>query len=357
MDLSSCSMDELLSMKAEAEQNYGLFKTRQNAFKTLANSLYGSLGTPTFRFYDADLATAITLTGQAGINAMAKTSNAYLSKLIGVEKDYVIAGDTDSAMLDLSDLIEKLNVPEDKAVDFLAKFGETKLRDAIGVGVSEFNVGTNAFKERLFFKKEGIFSAILVQKKRYLFLVYDNEGVRYATPELKITGLESQRSSTPEWCRDMLKKAYMEFFTGTQESLQKLVKDARSAYMELPIDKISAASSANNLDAFIGPDGMAVKGTPMHIKGAIAFNKLLVSRNLTEKYMKINSGDKVKVIALVNPNPAKNDTIAFSDVIPSEFDIEKYVDKPAMFKKFFLEPLQRVADVKGWNCIKTATLF
>lgn len=170
MDLSSCSMDELLSMKAEAEQNYGLFKTRQNAFKTLANSLYGSLGTPTFRFYDADLATAITLTGQAGINAMAKTSNAYLSKLIGVEKDYVIAGDTDSAMLDLSDLIEKLNVPEDKAVDFLAKFGETKLRDAIGVGVSEFNVGTNAFKERLFFQKRGNFFGNFSAEKKVFIL-------------------------------------------------------------------------------------------------------------------------------------------------------------------------------------------
>jgi hypothetical protein len=357
MELSILSIEELQALKKEAEAMADLYKTRQNAFKTLGNSLYGSLGTPTFRFYDADIATAITLSGQAAINKMSITTDKYLSKLIGEEKEYIIAGDTDSAMINVSDLVKKLNVPDDKVVEFLAKFGETKLATAIDAGVQEFNRDTNAFKPRTAFKREKISRGILVQKKRYLFYVFDNEGVRYANPELSITGLESQRSSTPEWCRNMLKKAYKEFFTGTEESLQKLVKDAKTAYMELPITSISAASSANNLDGFIGHDGNPVKGAPMHIKGAIAFNRLLTNMKLDEKYTKINSGDKVKVITLFNPNPAKNDTIAFSDKIPVEFNIEKYVDKNTMFNKFFYEPLQRVAEIKGWNCTKTNTLF
>lgn len=357
MELSNLSIEELYELQKEASAKAGLFKTRQNAFKTLGNSLYGSLGTPTFRFYDADIATAITLSGQAAINTMSITTNKYLSNLIGEEKEYIIAGDTDSAMINVTDLIKKLNVPDNKAVDFLVKFGETKLADAIDKGVQDFNASTNAYKQRLMFKREKVSSGILVAKKRYAFYVYDNEGVRYATPELSITGLESQRSSTPEWCRNMLKKAYTEFFTGTEESLQKLVKDAKNAYMDLPITSISAASSANNLDGFIGVDGMPISGTPMHIKGSIAFNKLLVSMKLDEKYTKINSGDKVKVLALRTPNPARNDTIAFSDKIPVEFEIEKYVDKNLMFNKFFYSPLQKIAEVKGWNCTKTNTLF
>ena len=35
--------------------------------------------------------------------------------------------------------------------------------------------------------------------------VYDNEGVRYSEPKLKMMGIETVKSSTPQPCRDALK--------------------------------------------------------------------------------------------------------------------------------------------------------
>ena len=57
-------------------------------------------------------------------------------------------------------------------------------------------------------KREAIADkAILTAKKRYMLNVYDNEGVRYTEPKLKMMGIEAIKSSTPQACRDSIKKA------------------------------------------------------------------------------------------------------------------------------------------------------
>ena len=45
---------------------------------------------------------------------------------------------------------------------------------------------------------------IWTAKKRYILNVHDNEGVRLAEPKLKMMGIETAKSSTPQWVRKNL---------------------------------------------------------------------------------------------------------------------------------------------------------
>ena len=45
---------------------------------------------------------------------------------------------------------------------------------------------------------------------------YDNEGVRYTDPKLKVMGLEAVKSSTPQVCREKIKNALKVIMTGTE---------------------------------------------------------------------------------------------------------------------------------------------
>jgi hypothetical protein len=255
-----------------------------------------------------------------------------------------------SNYIDMTNLMKNVSkdIPKEKQVDILDKFCQGKLAQVIAGGMDEITKDTNGMKQRLYMKREAISTGIIVAKKRFVFEVFDMEGVRYATPDQKVTGLESQRSSTPKWCRDKLKDAYKIFFSGDEKTFQAFCKKVESDYMNEELSLLTAASSANNLTQYI-IDGVPTKGTPYHLKGACAYNNMIQSKKLTGKYQLIKSGDKIKVAALVTPNPTKAECIAFSDKIPPEFGIEQFVDRHAMFAKFFKEPLQRVADVVGWS--------
>ena len=56
------------------------------------------------------------------------------------------------------------------------------------------------------------------------------------------------------------------------------------------------------------------------------------------------------------PNTFKEQVIAFSSILPREFDIEKYVDYETQFQKTFTDPLKFILDSIGWSLEKEATL-
>ena len=76
----------------------------------------------------------------------------------------------------------------------------------------------NAYEQKMFMAREAIASkGMWTAKKRYVLNVYDNEGVRYTTPKLKVMGLEAVKSSTPAICREKIKDALNVIMTGTEE--------------------------------------------------------------------------------------------------------------------------------------------
>ena len=78
--------------------------------------------------------------------------------------------------------------------------------------------------------------------------------------------------------------------------------------------------------------------------------------NLNLKYEQIQEGDKIKFLYLKEPNPLKENTIAFVAKLPNEFGLEKYVDYELIFQKAFLDPLDNILKPIGWHTEPQATL-
>ena len=52
---------------------------------------------------------------------------------------------------------------------------------------------------------------IWTAKKRYIMNVYNNEGVQYNEPDLKVVGLEMIKSSTPAAVRSKMKESIQHY--------------------------------------------------------------------------------------------------------------------------------------------------
>ena len=70
------------------------------------NSAYGAIGNQYFRYFDVDMAEAITLSGQLSIRWIAIKLNEFLNTTLETtDYDYVVASDTDSVYLRLDGLV------------------------------------------------------------------------------------------------------------------------------------------------------------------------------------------------------------------------------------------------------------
>ena len=66
--------------------------------------------------------------------------------------------------------------------------------------------------------------AIWTAKKRYILNVWDNEGVRYEEPKLKMMGIEAVKSSTPKPCSCLHQRVPQDIIMeGTEEQLIEYV--------------------------------------------------------------------------------------------------------------------------------------
>ncbi len=63
----------------------------------------------------------------------------------------------------------------------------------------------------------------------------------------------------------------------------------------------------------------------------------------------IKEGEKIKFIYLKEPNTVQSDVISFSNVLPDELDIVKYINYDLQFEKSFVEPLKIILDCIGWK--------
>jgi hypothetical protein len=70
----------------------------------------------------------------------------------------------------------------------------------------------------------------------------------------------------------------------------------------------------------------------------------------------LSEGDKIKFAYLKEPNPINQTVIATADYVPTEFNLDKYIDREMQFDKAFLEPLRSITDVIGWQVENKSTL-
>jgi DNA polymerase elongation subunit (family B) len=99
-----------------------------------------------------------------------------------------------------------------------------------------------------------------------------------------------------------------------------------------------------------------IKGTPIHVRGALLFNHYIKEKKLANKYSLIQNGEKIKFCYLKKPNIIHENVISFIQDFPKELGIDKYIDYDLQFEKAFLEPLKAILDAIGWNVEKTVNL-
>ena len=360
-EFSNLSNDELIALKEETEREVTKWDNFQMARKIQINSLYGALGNQYFRHYRLDNAVAITLTGQAAIQWIARKINEFCNKALKSEgKDYVIAADTDSIYINLGDLVDKavpVGTPVEKIVDVLDNFCESKIVPFIDSSYKEMSDYTNCMEETLIMKRECIAEkGIWTAKKRYILNVWDNEGVRYNDPSLKMMGIEAVKSSTPSPCRTYIKECLNIIMSGTEEDVINYIEKCRQAHKQLPVEQVAFPRTCNNLNKFKDPVTLYRKSTPIHVRGSLLHNHYLKERDVLNKYNIINDGEKIKFAFLKTPNPIGENVISFISQLPTEFGLEKYLDYDMMFDKGFLDPLKAILDTVGWKTEKVATL-
>jgi DNA polymerase elongation subunit (family B) len=339
------------------ERDIAINENRQMAIKILLNSLYGALGNKYFRFFDQRIAEAITLSGQLTIRWAEVAINDYLNSILKPEKpqDYVIAIDTDSLYVNLDPLVEA--VKPTKPVDFLDTVATEKLEPALAKAYDHLFNMMGGIENKMVMKREAIAdTGIWTAKKRYILNVHDNEGVRYAEPKLKIMGIEAIKSSTPMPCRIALKELFKVIIEGNEGETQKAIMQFKQYFSTLPAHEIAFPRGVSKVKEFKDKELIYKKGTPIHVRGSLLYNKRVEDLSLTKKYTPIKNGDKVKFVYLRKPNVIKENVIAFPDYLPAEFVIDKYIDYDLQFQKTFLDPIEPILDAIGWSPEQSATL-
>lgn len=358
MDLSSLTDAELASLAEKTKNNIAKHKVADLALKETLNSLYGASGSEYFRFFDVRNATAITVSGQLIIQWFEKRINKFLQKTLNLpEKDFVITCDTDSAYIILEDFVERYyrgdKSDTKKVIRFMNKVCNEIIQPQIDRIYEQLAEYVNAYENKMSMKREALAERGLWngKKKRYILSVWDQEGVEYNEPDIKVVGMDLVRSSTPPVCRAAMKEVVRTLMLDTQEATLEVIERFETEFKKMSPNEIAASSSANNIDKYTenAEKGTWILGCPGHVKGAIIYNAWIDKLGLKNKYAKIQDRDKIKTLKLYEPNKFGADVISFPDILPPEFGVNECINYRGMFEKTFLKPVQSILDAIGWK--------
>lgn len=361
MDLSKLTNEELIALRREKEIEISKSHNMQMAKKILLNSCYGAMSNPYFLYYSDVLAESITLSGQLSIQWVSKYINVYLNKLLGTtDKDFIIANDTDSCYVNLEAIVMKVMPHETdkfKIVEFIDKLCKTKIADVIAQAYEDLATMMNAFSQKMRMKRENIADmAVWTAKKRYIMNVYDSEGVRYKEPKVKVVGIEAVRSSTPFVVREYIKKALDLIVADDESKLHDYIKHCRQEFGTLRFEEVGKPSGVKGTVDYFDKYNLYRKGTPIHVRASLIYNKIIQENQLDKKFPVISDGDKIKFCYMKMPNPLRENVFAVSTVLPSQLQLEKYIDYDKQFEVVFISPLKKILDAIGWTTEKVSSL-
>ena len=232
-----------------------------------------------------------------------------------------------------------------------------KIEPVLEAGYEELAKKMGAYRQAMGMKREKITDkSVFIAKKRYIMNTLNSEGVHYDEPKVSVTGLESVRSSTPEVCREELKKSFKVIMNDGEEATQKFIADFKDKFFQLGPEDVAKNSGTDNIDKYRESGSLYKKGCPMHVRGAILYNHYLKGAKLQKRYNEINGGDKIKFVYLKTPNPIKENIISFPGVLPPELGLSEYIDYEKQFDKVFLSPLKAILDAVDWSTEKVNTI-
>ena len=349
--------------KKDLEYQISKYDNFQLVRKIQLNSAYGAMGNEYFRYYDTELAEAITISGKLSIRWIEKKINEFLNKSLKTNNiDYVIASDTDSVYLCLDNLVKKYfkdQTDKEKIIKFINKISNEMLQPFINSAFAELASLMNAYDQKMNMKQESISDkGIWTAKKRYILNVMMGEdGILHKEPKLKIMGVETSKSSTPQVVRTALKHTIYLIMNKTEPEMRAFIKEFKNDFNSFLPEDIAFPRSCNNIKTYSDEVTIYKKSTPIAVRGSLLYNNLLKTKKLLKKYPKIKEGEKAKYIYIKKPNPIGENIISFPQTLPKEFELHEYIDYKTQFQKSFVEPLQLILDKIQWSIEKQITLF
>ena len=340
----------------QLEKEINRLHNQQMAIKILMNSLYGALGNQHFKYFDLRMAEGVTLTGQMVIQWAEKAINKEMNQIMKSSgTDYVIAIDTDSLYINFGPMIKQL-APKDP-VKFLDKICKEHFEPVLKKAYDDLFQKMNCHQPRMEMSREVIADrGIWTAKKRYILNVHNSEGVQYDEPKLKIMGIEAIKSSTPEIVRGKFKEAFRIIISETEKDTQNFIQTFKKDFKSLPPEAVAFPRSVSNITDWRDRKTIYKKGSPIHVRGSLLYNKYLKDYKCTNRYELIENGSRIKFCYLRMPNTIKENVIAFPDVVPKEFGLERYIDYEKQFEKTFIDPLKLILDAIGWTVEEQQTL-
>jgi len=343
----------------ELQKDIARYHNMQLAKKIQLNSAYGALGNRYFRWFSVNNAEAITMSGQLSIRWIEKKINKFMNKMLKSKSDYVLASDTDSIYVNMGPVVNAIGKDLDdlEIVKIIDEFCEKKIQPFIDKSYQELADMMNAYQQKMQMKRENISNkGIWKAKKMYILNVWNSEGVQYSEPKLKMMGIEAVRSSTPQSVRDNIKKALDIIMNKDEETLQQFIYQFREKFNTLKFEEIAFPRGVKGLPKYKDSANIYKKGTPIHVKGALLYNKLILEKGIQSRYQPISDGDKIKFSYLKMPNPLKDTVISVPGALPAQFGLDNYIDYDLQFEKSFLAPIKSILDVIDWRHEQTSTL-
>lgn len=354
-ELKETNTEEYLKLQNESVQ----LDSKQLAQKIYINATYGAFGNKNNPLGDDDIASSVTLTGQEVIKFAGEIAKQFVKDNVPscTDKDIeevVVYGDTDSLYITLNQLVvnglDFSNKPGKVSKEFYGKVKE--LNDKLNVEIKLWGE-RELFSDdsRFVFKREAIAdNGIFLQKKRYIIHLLDIEEI--PCNKYKYVGVDVVRSTIPSAVKPYIKEV-IETMLSTQDysKTNAEINKVWEIFKGLPVESIATVSNLNNYEARENLcNGFEIaKGTPHHIKAAIFYNRLIEKLQLQNKYEKITSGDKIRLLSVQTPNKYNIEKIAFKYYYPEEFKQIFQPDHEQIFEKTVLAAIERLYENVRWE--------
>ena len=345
---------------------FGYFNRRQHVQKILLNSMYGVLGSPTFRFYDIDNAEAVTTTGVSLIKYTQRMANYYYNNELGDDKDYVIYTDTDSIFCSAVPLVKhrkpNIDVTDNDIMTAEILTIASEVQDFLNKSYDVFALRLLNVKgdHRFDIKQEVIAkSGFWVTKKRYGQWIINDGG--FACDKLDVKGLDIVRSNFPPAFRDLMTFVLKNILNkADKDIIDNKILTFKKQMKNKPIIDIALPTGVKGLKKYIDRRARGFKSTqqfvkikkgcPAHVRAAIRYNDLLKYYGKTN-YEPIRNSDKIKWTYL-KQNPFNLDKIAFKgyDDPPEIMEfIEQYIDYNQLFEGQLKKKISMFYDALKWS--------
>lgn len=336
--------------------------TKQLVIKILINSLYGVFGNKQASFGDDDIASSVTLTGQAVIKQSNEIIKQFIKKDIPnmssqEEESIVIYNDTDSCFITIKPYIDrkmfefsKDNIITEETYDKLSNM-EEHLNKTINEWAQK---NLLSIDNRFNFKREKICDVgIFLQKKRYVLRILDNEGKKIN--KFKYTGVEVVRSTMPNAIKPYAKKIIETMLLSKSlRDTNDILNQTYDVFKNLTPEEIAFVMGVKGYDKYASRcrDMNTVKGMPIHVKSAYFHNHLMKNVFKNPKFESISSGDKIRYVYVQTPNKYNISSIGFKYTYPDEFKDALKVDYELMFEKILFESIRRFYESANWQIRK-----